>query len=122
MPEEKRRFTRIPFRVTAELAANTITWTAPAISNLSVGGCLLPVAADLAPGTACQVKIILSGTSSEMSVRVEGEIVRRDHSSVAIKFTCIDPDSLYHLQSIIRYNADDVEQIEKEIQKHSGLL
>jgi hypothetical protein len=122
MSEEKRRFTRIPFRVTAELAVNMINYSVPEISNLSIGGCVLPVAADLAPATACEVKIVLGGESSELTVRVGGEIVRSDQTTVAIKFTRIDPDSLYHLQNIVRYNVDDVEKVEREIQRHPGLV
>jgi hypothetical protein len=122
MSEEKRRFTRIPFKVTGELTVHGVTYISPEISNLSVGGCLLPIAADLEPGIQCQVKIILSGTSSELSVNVSGEVMRCQPPSVAIKFTHIDLDSLYHLQNIIRYNANDVEKIEKEIEEHPGLV
>ena len=122
MPEDKRRFTRIPFKVTGELTTQGVTYSLHEISNLSVGGCLLPIAADLEPGTQCQVKIILSGTSSELSVNAGGEVMRCQPSSVAVKFTHIDLDSLYHLQNIIRYNADDVEKIEKEIEARPGLV
>ena len=71
MSEEKRRFTRIPFRVKAEMTVNDVLYGAEEISNLSVGGCLLLIRVDLEPGSACHVRIVLSGTSSELSVREE---------------------------------------------------
>lgn len=115
MSEEKRRFSRIPFSVKAEMTVNDVLYRAEEISNLSVGGCLLPIRADLEPGSVCHVRILLSGTSSELSVRVDGEVTRCDHRALAIKFTHIDPDSLFHLHNIVRYNSLDPDAVEGEI-------
>ena len=122
MPEEKRRFSRIPFRVTAEMTVNDATYTAEEISDLSVGGCLLPITADLQSGTECHLKILLTGTTEELSVHVDGEVLRCAPGTVAIKFTRIDSDSLYHLHNIVRYNALDPDQVDREIRKHPGLV
>ena len=122
MRKDKRRFTRIPFKVETEMKAHGTSYRAEEITNLSIGGCSLPVTSDLRPGTLCRLKISLSGTSSELTVRVEGEVVRTDTDTVAIKFTGIDPDSLFLLQNIIRYNAPEAERIENEIQDHPGLV
>ena len=48
--------------------------------------------------------------------------MRLDAEYVAIKFTKISPEDLYHLQNIIRYNAPEPEVIEKEIDEHPGIL
>ncbi|MDY6973586.1 MAG: PilZ domain-containing protein [Thermodesulfobacteriota bacterium] len=122
MSDEKRRFTRVPFKVEAEMSANNTLYRSEEIDNLSIGGCLLPIAADLDPGTECRVGILLSGSSSELNVRIEGEVVRQVPGAVAIKFTRISPDSLFHLQNIIRYNSPDPDAVEKEIHEHPGLI
>ena len=122
MPKEMRRFTRIPFRVSAEIMAKDFSCRAEEILNLSVGGCLLPVKADLEPGTECRVRIIMDGTASGLRIKVKGAIMRSEAGVVAVKFTEIDPESLFHLQNIIRYNAPDYEAVEKEIQNHPGLV
>lgn len=122
MSDEKRRFTRVPFRVRAEMTIDNALYYAEEISNLSIGGCLLPITADLEPGTSCLVRILLSGTSSELNVRVNGKILRHDHGTVAIKFTHIDPDSLFHLQNIVRYNFSDTDAVEGEILDHPSLV
>ena len=122
MVVEKRRFTRVPFRVKAEMTVNYVLSSAEEISDLGVGGCLLPITADLEQGNACHVRILLSGTSSELSVRVEGEIVRCKTGAIAIKFTHIDPDSLFHLQNIIRYNSSDSDPVEQELRDHPVLV
>ena len=122
MPEEKRRFTRILFRVSAEIMADDFSCRAEEILNLSIGGCLLPVKADLELGTECHLKIIMAGTTSELSIRVKGEIMRCDAGAVAVKFTGIDPDSLFHLQNIVRYNSSNPEAVDKEIHDHPGIV
>ncbi|MDY6881659.1 MAG: PilZ domain-containing protein [Thermodesulfobacteriota bacterium] len=122
MVEDKRRFTRIPFTVKSEIRANNVLYCVEEFTNLSVGGCLVPITAQLDPGTECQVEVLLSGVSSELTLRVEGEVVRSQPEEVAIRFTRIDPDSLFHLQNIIRYNAQDPDKIEAEIQEHPGIV
>lgn len=119
---EKRRFTRVTFRVKAEMTVNAVLYTAEEINNLSVGGCLLPITAGLEPGSACHVRILLSGTSSELRVKVDGNVVRCNHGAVTIKFTHIDPDSLFHLQNIVRYNSPDPDTVEWEIRDHPVLV
>ncbi len=122
MEYEKRRFTRVTFNFEAELKAGSLTYRAEKILNISVGGCLIQTEADLEVGTVCDLRLFLGGPSSELVVRVRGEVVRSIAGAFAIRFIRIDPDSLFHLQNIIRYNALDTETVEKEIQDHPGLI
>ena len=55
-------------------------------------------------------------------VKVKGSIVRCDRGTVAIKFTHIDPDSLFHLQKIAQYNSPDPDRTEQELQEHPGIV
>jgi hypothetical protein len=115
MPDNKRRFTRVPFRAEAELNVDGVIYAANSIENLGIGGCLLPLSAALVADAACTVKIVMSGTSSELNIKAHGNILRSNGNTVAIKFAKIDPDSLYHLKNIIRYNASDPDAVEGEI-------
>lgn len=121
MDDEKRRFARIPFRVKAEMNINNRLYSAATINNLSVGGCLLPIEADVGTGTKCRLKVFLSGTNSELCVQVAGKVSRCEPGAVAIKFTEIEPDSLFHLHNIVRFNFPDSDRVEKEIKSHPGL-
>ncbi len=121
MPDEKRQSTRVQFRVQAKITVNDIKYTSDQISNLSIGGCLLPIQAEWEPGTPCRLDILMSGTSSELSVQIDGNIHRCDKGAVAVRFTGIDPDSLFHLQNIVLYNSSDSMSVEQEIQRHPGL-
>lgn len=121
MAKESRKFTRIPFTMHTEIQVDGETYKVDEITNLSVGGCLLPLDHDLAPGTECIITISLEGTTDEIAVTIEGEVVRSTPQGIAVKFVRIDPDSLFHLQNIIRYNSPDADTIESEIQKHPGI-
>ena len=115
MSYERRRYSRVPFKIRAEMRVNKALWYAKEVDNLSVGGCLLPVAADLEPQTSCQVSILLSGRTSDLILKLDGRVVRCEKGTVAIKFTHNDPDSLFHLKNIVRFNSEDPDSIEQEI-------
>lgn len=122
MTEEKRRFMRFPFETKVELTVNQRVYTVDKMVNLSIGGCLLSLSVDVEPETSCTLKIILGETEEGPVVRVGGHIFRSEAGTVAIKFTSIDPDSLYHLQNIARFNSPDPDRVEKELEKHPGLI
>ena len=119
---EKRDFTRVPFKVKVEMTANKVLYSIEEIIDLSIGGCLLPINTDLQLGTQCNITILLTGTSPEVTVKVAGEVVRCGNGKMAIKFTRIDPDSLFHLHNIVRYNSRNPEIVEWEILNHPGTL
>ncbi len=122
MDAEKRRFSRVIFDSRAKLTVGEQTLEAPHINDLSIGGCLLPMASNPEVGSPCRVAIYLPGADSSTVIRVEGEVVRTDSRQVAIKFTTIDPDSLYHLQNIVLHNSPDADKAEEEIRHHPGLI
>jgi len=122
MSDEKRRFTRIPFKVQAEMTVDGMLYRVEEVENLSVGGCLLLIKNNFDQGSPCRLKILLGGPTSEVSIIVDGEIVRYHPGAVAIKFVQISPDSLFHLQNILRYNSPDTDVIEREISDHPGLV
>ncbi|MEW6674170.1 MAG: PilZ domain-containing protein [Thermodesulfobacteriota bacterium] len=121
MPMEKRKFSRIPVKLEAELTAGDMTFRVEELKNLGIGGCLLPIDADLAPGTVCHLRILLNPAESEISVEIDGEIKRSASGTVAVQFTRTDPDSLFHLRNIVRYNFPDADVVDGEIRKHPGL-
>ncbi|MFH2218386.1 MAG: PilZ domain-containing protein [Pseudomonadota bacterium] len=121
MTDDRRKFTRVPFKVDAEITVDDVFFKVKELSNLSIGGCLVPITADFEEGTVCHVEILLSGTNSDMSIRIDGEIKRSAPGTLAVKFTRIDPDSLFHLRNIIRYNSSDPDSVDREITDHPGI-
>lgn len=122
MPKERRRFKRIPFTFMTEVKVNETSYFSQEITNISVGGCLLKLKADLGVGKPCRMIIRLSGQSSELTITIRGQILRCDHGLIAVRFIGIDPDSLFHLQNIVRYSSADPDRIEYEIGERPGIL
>jgi len=122
MADEKRRFSRIVFKMNAEFAVRGKLFKVDEIANLSVGGCQLEIGEDFPAGTDCTLLIVLNPADRTMNVEVVGEVVRSMKGVVGIRFNSIGPEALVHLQNIIRYNAPDPDRIEEEIGKHPGLV
>lgn len=122
MTEEKRRFSRVVFGMSAKLILADQEITVGEIINLSVGGCQLDITTAIEPGTECRMLIELNPADRRMNVEVDGEIVRVEESSVSIRFVSINPEDLGHLQNIIRYNSPDPDKVEEEINEHPGLV
>ncbi len=120
MASEKRRFSRICYKVRAKLQVDGSEYVLDQIANLSVGGCLLQIGEDVPEGAACTLIILLDRMAP--GVDVKGEILRSDGGEVVVQFTTIDPESLFHMQNIIRYNAENPDAIEEEISEHPGLI
>lgn len=122
MEMTKRRFSRIPLNFPATLIVDsTEVYDIHELANLSVGGCLVPLDQEVIEGTRCTITIRLAGGLGNTPVNVSGEVVRHDREYVAIKFTKISPEDLFHLQNLIRYNAPNPDTIDEEIKKHPGL-
>ncbi len=120
---EQRRFSRIPLDFPA--TCNTEDGHSIAITkfyDLSIGGCFIQSEQALKQETTCQITIPLVIEQDGPQIGVSGIITRSTDGYIAIKFTSIDPDSLFLLQNLIRYNADDPDQIDEEINEHPGLI
>jgi hypothetical protein len=123
MPPEKRRFTRIPIKLRSTLyIEGRPVLVSESLLNLSIGGCLLPASVVFETGTSCQVEMALSGSNQSVTIYVDGELTRVDEDETAVRFTRIDPDSLFHLQNVIRYNTEDVDTVEAEIGQRPGIV
>jgi hypothetical protein len=122
MTDEKRRFSRIPFKVNAEVSVGDQLFLVDEIKNLGIGGGFFPIDEPVETGMPCRIEILLEGSSSELIIYVAGEIIRNAPDGIAIQFTRIDPDSLFHLQNILRFNAPNPESIEDEINRYPGLF
>jgi hypothetical protein len=114
MPDDKRKFTRVPFSTKVGLTIGDHTIFANEMRNVSLGGAFVLATESVPSGTSCQLDIELTGPASLLCIRVEGEVLRCDPEGIAIKFTRIDLDSLIHLSHLIKICASDPEIIDLE--------
>jgi len=118
---ERRRFTRISLSMAAELTVADAVYPFSQIDNLSVGGCSLETTLAIQQGAACRFWLPLE-TPAALGIEVHGKIVRCDGTSMSVQFTRITPESLFHLQNLLRFNAHNPDKIEEEINERPGLV
>ncbi len=123
MEQKRRRFSRVRLKFPARVAMDEGTsFMVEEFANLSIGGCLIPIEDEIPKGTIWQVTIPLVEDPEGPKIEVTGEVVRREEEFVGVKFTQISPESLFHLQNLMRYNAPDPDTIEEEIDEHPGIV
>jgi len=110
---EKRVFSRILFQAEAvvEYGGETIKGQ---VENLSLNGMFLKTHEKISQDEAVEIKIFLSGASSDLSINLRGAVVRLDSDGVAIQFKEMDLDSFVHLKNILTYNRGDESEVMEE--------
>lgn len=94
---------RVVFHVNASLEYDGATVNGD-VENLSTNGMFMNISANIPVNTHVEVTIFLSGTSSELSLKISGIIIRKETNGVAVKFNEIEFDSFIHLKNIIEFN------------------
>ncbi|NDY43603.1 PilZ domain-containing protein [Dissulfurirhabdus thermomarina] len=115
---DNRRNVRVPFRrsvVLRALEGELEPIESDRTRDISLRGVYCYCDRRFPVGTACEVELRLSGTSSELSLRIEGEVARVDEEGLAVAFRGMDLDSLFHLKNILYYNTGRPELIDEEL-------
>ena len=117
MEGERREKTRVDFKTQVILNAGTSSEIVAEgdLKDISLKGIFVCTEKMIPIGSMCDIKILLSGTSSELSLKMKGQITRQDPSGLGIAFNSMDLDSHYHLKNILLYNASDPKIMEQEM-------
>jgi hypothetical protein len=117
--ENRRSKTRVHFetRVIIRTAETEIVSQASS-RDISLKGVFVLTDRSLPVDTPCDVEILLTGSSTRLSIRVQGHVARQDGDGLGIIFESIDPDSYFHLRNLLMYNAPDPDAIEEERYLH----
>lgn len=110
---EKRKYRRVPFHAEAIVkdGKTTITGT---VDNLSMKGMLLCNPQAGVTGNVLEIRIVLSGSTSELSIDVKGKAIRQTDKGIAVEFSEMGLDSFTHLRNVIAYNGGDADAIAEE--------
>ena len=115
MDAEKRKNTRVPFHTTITVRFPDKTFDHCETQDLSLKGVFVKgVTGPRTEGDRCELSVHLSGTSSDLSLHMSGEVVRVREDGVGLHFSGIDLDSFYHLKNIIYYNSEDPDSLGEE--------
>ena len=82
--------------------------------DICLKGIFIRTTKSLPIDTPCDLELVLSGASTNLSLAIKGRVIRQEPDGLGIKFGGIDLDSYWHLKNLLLYNAQDPEAIEKE--------
>ncbi len=117
---DTREFTRVVVHVEVDLdGGNSVE--SSRTRDLSLNGVFLCCDTPLPEGTECRVSFDL-GLESGAAIRAAAKVVRSDAEGMALSFEHLEgPESLLHLQNLVRYNASSLPEVEGEFRRHTGL-
>ena len=113
---EKRNFTRVLFQTEAVVTYEERKIEGE-VENLSMNGMFLRTFEKIPQNAPLEIKISLSGASSELCIELKGFVVRQADDGVAIQFKEMDLDSFIHLKNTVAYNRGDEGEVMGEVYK-----
>ena len=113
---EKRTFARIPFKTKAIVRQKDAT-VIGIVENLSLAGIFLKTPERLGLKRLVKIELLFTGTSSQISIILDGKITRHENVGMGIEFRNLDLDAFFHLKNLINYNTDKIDKVKKEFQK-----
>ncbi|MGB6383458.1 MAG: hypothetical protein WBG51_19995, partial [Syntrophobacteria bacterium] len=57
------------------------------------------------------------GTSSQISIILDGKITRHENIGMGIEFRNLDLDAFFHLRNLITYNTNKIDTVKKKFQE-----
>lgn len=117
--DNRREFTRVLIQLDAEVSADDKATISGVAKDLSLNGVYIPCTGMLPIGTECKIGIFLDGR--DIRLDVIGKVTRQNDDGMAIEFTGVPLDDLEHLRNLIRFNAENPNQVEEEFDSHIGL-
>ena len=113
---EKRNFDRIPFQTKAIVRSKDAT-VIGIVENLSLDGIFLKTPEKLSLNRIVKIEVLFTGTSSQLSILLDGKIMRHENVGMAIQFKNVDMDAFFHLKNLISHNLNQVGKLNEDFQK-----
>lgn len=115
--DERRNNLRVPFETEISVCSlgNGTEVQAERTRDISMKGLYCVCSSPMPEGTPVMVQLVLTGTSSELKLRIEGHVVRHEEDGMAIFFDSMGLDTFINLKNILYFNSGDPEKIDGEI-------
>ncbi|MCA1765622.1 MAG: PilZ domain-containing protein [Desulfobulbaceae bacterium] len=110
MPEQyddRRRDPRVVFRTTAKVIfSDGRAFADCETSDISISGVFVNgvTGVGVGCGEKCRIELRLVGKTSNLLLKISGEIVRFQEDGVALEFSEVGEDSFYHLRNIVYFS------------------
>ena len=112
--DNRRRNSRVPFQATITLHFSDKTYEECETHDLSIKGVFVAGVTCHNVGDNCDVALHLVGATSDLALKMRGEVVRVEENGLALHFFETDLDSFYHLKNILYYNSEKPDTLEEE--------
>ncbi|MFO7606627.1 MAG: PilZ domain-containing protein [Desulfurivibrionaceae bacterium] len=108
MPDQyndRRRDNRVVFRTTVKVIfSDGRVFADCETSDISISGVFVNGVTGGDCGEKCRIELQLAGNTSNLLLKISGEIVRSQEDGVALEFSEVDEDSFYHLRNIVYFS------------------
>lgn len=119
---DHREFTRVPINVGVEIRTKDVLIKTHKTHDLSMVGISLQHEGQALPvGTMCDVSVFLEGADPPIHIDMKGKVGRSTDRDLGIEFSEVKFDGYEHLQNLVRYNSQNIDVVDKEIDSHIGL-
>jgi hypothetical protein len=102
--QEEREHTRLPIRLEVQVTGAGRTVVSGKTRDISREGMFVFVPKPLPRGTRCDIVLLVKGPTSTLRIEITGTVVRADDNGMAMDFTTMEIDSVFHLRNLMQYN------------------
>lgn len=113
--KNKRKNTRVPFQVIIGLDFPDRSHAECETADLSFKGVFVLGVTGHKLGENCLVSLRLVGSTSHLTLKMKGTVVRVEEDGLALHFYEMDLDSFFHLKNILYYNSEDPDVLDEEL-------
>ncbi len=124
MPDkgDKREFTRVHIQVDVETDDENFRTMHGSTNDISMGGFFVETQDELEIGYEGRMELLLDGGLEKVPIEVQGKVVRANRDGYGIEIVKVyGIDSYSHLKKLVLYNAADLNKVQAEIERHSGI-
>ena len=113
--ENKRKNSRVPFQIIIGLDFPDQSHAECETEDLSLKGVFVLGVTGHKVGENCLVTLRLVGSTSHLSLKMKGTVVRVEEEGLALHFYEMDLDSFFHLKNILYYNSENPDALDDEL-------
>ena len=115
MIDNKRKNSRVPFHATITLNFPNQKHEECETVDLSLKGVFVVGLTGHSIGEKCRASLRLIGSTSDLTLKMKGEVVRIEANGMGLHFFETDLDSFYHLKNILYYNSENPDILDERI-------
>lgn len=112
--DNRRRNSRVSFQATITLDFAGMIYKECETHDLSMKGVFVAGVTGHKIGDKCDISLHLVGATSDLALKMKGQVVRVEGNGLALHFLETDLDSYYHLKNILYYNSENPDILEEE--------